>query len=82
MKYRTQLPLARAFSRKMRNNRVTNKSGTVIAKYRATYEMLSLEFLNIVELKRDYLYISRISMALLGDRLTVMRDAGRNIVAI
>jgi hypothetical protein len=61
---------------------VTNVSGTVIVKYRPIYEMLLLELLNIVELKRDYIYISCPSMVLLEEILTAMRDAGRNIVAI
>lgn len=35
-------------------NRVINKTGRVIARYRSTYERLLLELLNTGELKRDY----------------------------
>ena len=81
-KDRSHVALAGPFSRKMRSNRVANVSGTVIVKYRPTYEMLLLELLNIVELKRDYLYISCLSTALIKEILTAMREAGRNIVVI
>jgi hypothetical protein len=37
----------------MRNSRVTNNSGKVTAKYRATFEIVLLESLKIVELKSD-----------------------------
>jgi hypothetical protein len=52
-KCQSYLPLGKPFSRKTRSSRVTNKSGTVIAKYSATYEVLLPELPNIVELKRE-----------------------------